>query len=158
MATGRQIVIANDPRGRFIEGIIDGTPKPGTVMQIKASTEPVNGRHTWEVYNQAADGNQALIAVLCEDILNGKTVSDAYVSGTRGRLYIPLPGDDLNMLLADVSGTADDHVIGEKLMVDDGTGKLIATTGTPEAEPFVLMETVTDPTADTLAWCIFTGT
>jgi len=42
-------------------------------------------------------------------------------------------------------------------MVDDGTGKLIATTGTPESEPFVLLETVTDPTADTLAWTMYSG-
>lgn len=151
------IVASVEPRGRFIEGIISGTPKPGTVMQISAGVEPVNGRLTYAVYDKSADGARGQIAVLCEDRLQGKSVSDAYVSGTRGLLYFPLPGDELNMLLADVSGTADDHAIGDALMVDDGTGKLVAVTGTIESEPFVLLETVTDPTADTLALCQYTG-
>lgn len=153
----RSIVMANDPRGRYIEGIISGTPKPGTVMQLDAGVEPVGGRHTWEVFNGAADGERTIIAVLDIDKANGGTDDTAYVSGSRGFLYLPLPGDDLRMRLQDVSGTGDDHAIGEKLIVDDGTGLLIATTGTPESEPFVLLETITDPTADTLAWCMFTG-
>lgn len=61
------------------------------------------------------------------------------------------------MLLLNIAGTADDHALGELLMVDNGTGKLIATTGTPECEPFVLLEAVTDPVADTLAWTMFSG-
>lgn len=157
MPIANQIVMANDPRGRFFEGTIDGTPKPGVVMQVKSNVEPVGGRHTWEVFNGAADGERTLIAVLIEDTLNGGTVDTAYSSGSRGFLYYPLPGDDILMRLLDVAGTADDHLIGEKLIVDDTTGKLVATTGTPESEPFVLMETITDPAADTLAWCVFTG-
>jgi hypothetical protein len=147
------ILCTNDPRGRFFDGYIDGTPKPGTVMQIKAATAKVGGRWTWEVYNRDADGDnpQGPIVVLLEDHLQGKGVGDAYVSGTLGRLYVPLPGDELLMLLGDVSGTGDDHTIGEILMVDDGTGKLVVTTGSPENEHFVCLEAVTDPTADTLA-------
>lgn len=155
--SNNKILLSAQPMGRFIEGIISGTPKPGTCMQIKASTEPVNGKHTWEVYNRAADGNRYLVAVLLEDSLQGKTVSDAYVSGTQGRLYCPVPGDELNMLLQDVSGTGDSHAIGEQLIIDDGTGTLIATTGTPEAEPFILLETLSALSADALAHCMFTG-
>ena len=61
------------------------------------------------------------------------------------------------MLLQDVAGTGDDHALGEMLIIDKGTGKLIASTGTPEAECFMLVETITDPTADTLAHVIYTG-
>ena len=61
------------------------------------------------------------------------------------------------MLLQDVAGTGDSHAIGDRFIVDNGTGKLIATTGTPESEPFILMETVAAPTADALAHVIFTG-
>jgi hypothetical protein len=158
MALGNEILLtAIEPQGVDIEGIISGTPKPGTVMQIKASTEPVGGVFTWEVYNQAADGNRSLIAVLLPDALQGKCATDAYVTGSRGFLYMPAAGEQLNMILQDVSGTGDTHAIGERLIVDDGTGTLIATTGTPESEPFILLETLAAPTADGLARCMFTG-
>jgi hypothetical protein len=157
MANFDTIVVSGAPAGRFLEGIISGTPKPGTMMQIKAATEPVNGKPTWEVFNGAADGENSLVAILLEDNLQGKTVEDAFVTGTLGRLYCPIPGDELQVLLQDVAGTGDDHAIGEKLMVDDGTGKFIASAGTPESEPFVLLETITDPEADTLAHVMYTG-
>lgn len=158
MPTYDTILLTPEPRGRFITGIISGTPKPGTVMQLAAATEPVNGNYTYEVYNQAADGNrpQGAIYVLLEDDLQGKTDADAYVSGTLGKLYCPLPGDELRMLLANIAGTGDTFAIGDKLIVDDGTGKLVATTGTPESEPFTVKETAsTALTADTLVHCEF---
>lgn len=162
MAEGNKILITGDPHGNFLSGYINGTPKPGTVMQVKAATEPVAGRHTWEVYAppDSADGyrTQGPLAVLLEDDEQGKTASDAYVTGTIGKLYCPLPGDDLNMLVKNISGTGDTFAIGDLLIVDDDSGKLIATTGTVEAEPFVVMETVaTALTADTLVHCMYTG-
>lgn len=161
MAKGNEIIVSAEPMGRFLEGIISGTPKPGTVMQIKAATEPVNGRHTWEVYNRVIDANRGLIAVLLPDHLQGKTATDAYTSGDRGFMYVPIAGEELNMLVANLAGTADDFAIGDLLTVDDGTGKLIDTVGTSgmgvESEPFIVLETVTDPTADHLVHCMFTG-
>lgn len=158
MALGNGIIISLEPRGVFHEGYVSGTPKPGTVMQIQAGTAmDGTGRFTWEAFNADADGNQRLIAVLLEDRLQGKLATEAYATGDRCRLYCPLPGEELNMLVADVSGTADDHTVGEILMVDDGTGKLIATTGSPESEPFICLEASTDPTADALLHCMFTG-
>ena len=158
MAKGNEIIVTSEPHGRFIEGTVSGTPKPGTCMQIKAATAAdANGRHTWEVYNRAADGNQYLVAVLLPDHYRGKLVSDAYVTGDHCFLYCPLPGDELNMLVANIVGTSDDFAVGDLLIIDDGTGKLIATTGTPEAEPFEVLETKAALTADTLVWCHFTG-
>lgn len=158
---GNEILISAEPNGRFLEGIVYGTPKPGTCMQIKAATEMVNGRFTWEVFNADADGNQRLVAVLLPDALQGKLYSDAYVSGTRCFLYCPLPGDELNMLVTDVdTGTSDSFAIGDLLMIDDGTGKLIDTTGSPESESFICLETYADPTStQTDFWlhCMFTG-
>ena len=158
---GNEILISAEPNGRFLEGLVYGTPKPGTVMQVKAATEPVNGRHTWQVYDPDADGNQRLIAVLLPDVLQGQIYSDAYASGDRCFLYCPLPGDELNMLVADVdTGTSDSFAIGALFIVDDGTGKLINTTGGPESEPFICMETYADPTStqtDFWLWCMFTG-
>lgn len=161
MARGNEIIVSANPRGVFMEGFIgEGlTPKPGTVMQIQAATSLTGGRHTFELYNADADGGmpKGPLYVLLADTLRGKTNTDAYAAGDRAFLYTPVAGEELNMLVANLGGTADDHALGEMLIVDDGTGLLIATTGTPESEPFQLLEAITDPTEDTLAWCMYTG-
>lgn len=156
---GNEVVLASPPKGHFIEGIIDGTPLPGTIMQLKAATAPVGGRHTWEVYNQSADGVRGIIAVLREDHLQGKTVSDAYVSGSRGFLYCPIMGEELNVRVSAAgTGTGDAVAIGDKFMVDDGTGLLVAVTGAEQSAPFQAMEALTDVVvAGTMTWCIYTG-
>lgn len=158
MAKGNEIIVSANPRGVFLEGTLSGALKPGTVVQIDVSEGiDSNGNFSWEAYNADADGNRRLIAVLLPDTLRGKLATEAYTSGDHCFVYVPAPGEQLNMLIADVAGTADDHAFGELLIVDDGTGKLIATTGTPESEPFMLLEAITDPTTDTLAHCIYTG-
>jgi len=152
------IVVSPQPVGRWKECIVDGTPKPGTVMTIKAAVEPVNGCFTYEAFNADADGDKRVIAVLCEDRLQGKTVdSTAYVAGDRGFLYFPIPGDELLMLVTNAAGT-DQFAIGDLLMVDDGTGKLIGT-GSNESEPFQVLETLAPValTADVLLHVMFTG-
>lgn len=156
MSRGNSIIISAHPKGVFKEGIISGTPKPGTVMQVSAAVEPINGRFTWVVYNAAADGDRRLITVLLPDELQGKLMTDAYVTGSRCFLYCPVAGEELNMLVEDVAGTGDDFAIGDMMMVDDGTGKLLAESS-PQAEPFTCMETITDPTADHLMHTMFTG-
>lgn len=159
MAKGNRIVVSTPKRGGEIEGTINGALKPGTVVQLDVS-EGLNtgtGRPQFEAYAPGADGNQRLIGVLLQDDFKGKLASEAYVSGDQCKVYFPAPGEQLNMLLQDVAGTGDDHAFGDILIVDNSTGKLIATTGTPESEPFQLLEAITDPTADTLAHCIFTG-
>jgi len=157
MAKGSGIILASEPRGVFLEGIISGTDKPGTVMQVLAATEPVGERFTWTVFDAAADGDQRLIAVLLPKDNEGGLATAAYVTGDRCFLYIPAMGEELNMLVANVGGTGDSFAISDIMMVDDGTGKLIATTGGPESEPFIIMETVAALTADTLVRCMFTG-
>jgi len=160
MSLGNNIIVSNEPKGVFKEGVMSGTPKPGTVMQVKSATEPTGGNSfTWEVFNAAADGDQRLIAVLLADKLQGKVATDAYVTATRCFLYCPVPGEELNMLVSAAgTGTGDSMAIGDLLIVDDGTGLLVATTGDPQSEPFICMETVTDLVADgALIHCMFTG-
>lgn len=156
------IVVSADPKGHFIEGIIEGTPKPGTAMMVKAATEPDDGgRLTYVVWNGAADGERDEVIILCEDSLQGKGTTDAYVSGDRGFMYIPVAGDEVQVLLANItgtgSGTDDAWAIGDKLIVNDGDGLFIKTTGSPESEPFKVLETVATITADTLALVRATG-
>jgi hypothetical protein len=159
MARGNEIIVASNPRGMFMEGYITTAEKPGTVCQIDASVALKGGRHTFKVYQPGTDGEQPLgpYWVLLANQLSGKLATDAYAAGDRAFFYCPQPGEELNMLVLNIAGTADDHALGEKLMVDTGTGKLIATTGSPESEPFVLLEAITDPTADTLAWVMYAG-
>jgi len=161
MARGKCIIVSANPRGVFMEGVIGAglTPKPGTIMQIQPATALVGGRHTFEIYNADADGGRPKgpFYVLLEDKLQGRDFETAYAAGDRGFFYSPLPGEELNLLKGDVAGTGDDFTKGDMLIVDDTTGKVIATTGSPETEVAQVLETVTDPTADQLVWCIWTG-
>jgi hypothetical protein len=161
MARGNQIIVTSEPKGQFRTVFIAAgqTPKPGTILQLDPSVALQSGLFTAKIYDRAADGDRPAgpICVLLDDPLQGKLTSTAYAAGEIAKVYHPLPGDELNCLLLDVAGTADDHALGEILMVDDGTGKLIATTGTPQSAPFQLNEAITDPVADTLAWVTFGG-
>ncbi len=157
MAKGNEIVVTSNPRGCFKEGLIDGALKPGTLMQLKASTAAVGGRFTWQRYQRGTDGERSLVAVLLPDHLQGKTATQAYVDGDRCFLYCPVAGEEINVLVDDISGTADDVAIGDRFIIDTETGRLIATTGTPESEPFEALEAVVDPTADHLVYCQYTG-
>lgn len=158
MAVGNKIIVSDNPRGRFFEGYVNAALKPGTVVQIDVSEGLGDDLNPdWEAYNADADGNRRIIAVLLEDKFQGKAATTAYASGDRCFVYVPLPGDLLNMLFKNVAGTADDVAFGDLLIVDDGTGKLINNTGSPESEPFQAWEDYTDPTADQLIMCWFTG-
>ena len=155
MAYGSMIIVSSEPRGRFTEGIISGTPKPGTCMEIVPATEPVGGRFTYRVFSGASGAAQPVI-VLLPDLLQGKLATDAYVTGTRGFLYAPANGEELNMLVADIAGTADNHAIGDVLMIQTATGKLIIDSSGAR-KPFICLETATAPTADALLLCQYTG-
>lgn len=167
MAKGTKIIVSSNPKGVFLEGLISGTPKPGTIMELKTATAPVGGRHTF-IAATRADGAIGEIFVLLGDDLQGKlevgaaqsfgppAPGDAYVSGTRGFLYCPQPGEELNLIVASVAGTADDVAIGDKFGVEQTSGKLKANSAFASA-PFRSMEVVTDPTADYMLWVMFLG-
>ena len=162
MAKGNEIVLSAEPNGRFVEGTIAAaiTPSPGTVLQIQTSAGiDALGRFTFELYNADADGGRPKgpIYILREDIGQGKTNSEAYAAADHCYLYCPLPGDELNMIVQDVSGTADTYAFGDIMMIDDGTGKILETTGSPETESFMLVEEITAVAADVLAFCLYTG-
>lgn len=162
MAKGNGIIVTANPKGTFIEGYITGTPKPGTMVQLDVSEATEGGRYTWEPFSADFDGQRALVAILLPDSLKGKLATDAYVTGDRCFIYCPVPGEHMNILVADVSGTADDYAVGDRLIVDSGTGKFMDSNEVggsfqPESEPFIVMEAITDPTADTLVHCMFTG-
>ena len=156
MSTSNSIVLAGAPHGKFLEGIVSGTPKPGTAMMLSEGVEPVGGRHQWEAFD-ATDGDRTLCAILLEDYFLGKDHLTALVTGSRIRMYCPIPGDEMQVLLQNVGGTADAYTIGQKLIMDNASGLFIGTTGSPEREPFLVMETLAGLTADTLCTVIYTG-
>ena len=160
MSQGNRVVITPD-RGYAVEGIINAgeTPKPGTIYQIDPSQSQQGGRFVWKVFTRDADGDRPKgpFIVLCEDILQGKTMSDAYAAGDRAFGFVPFAGCELNLLYKNVSGTADDVALADLFVVDTGTGKMIVTTGSPETEVAMALEALSDPTADALLWSIWTG-
>lgn len=151
MAKGSLILInGSEGKGRFVSGIISGTPKPGTQMQIKAGTEPVNGLFTFEPCSTAGDNAPA--AILLEDENQGCPATLAYVTGSVGRLYYPISGDELNLLFANIAGTGDTFAIGAKVCVNNA-GKFVATTGTPQRNHTVEETVSTALAADGLVAC-----
>jgi hypothetical protein len=144
-------------------------------MQIDISEGLDSGSNNWdyEAYNADADGGhpKGPLFVLLPDpqdatwTLNttayeGTTteyIYGAYAAGDHCFVYTPMPGEEFNLLLANESGTAD-IAAGTMLMIDDGTGTLNATAGTPETEPFMLLVDVDGDLAGVvLAHVIYTG-
>lgn len=149
MAKGNEIIVTAEPRGTFDEGIITDTSKPGTFMEIVPATAPVGGRFSWRARSLTA-GSKGPLVILLNDSEQGKTSADAYVSGTRCRLYWLCAGEEYNVRVADVAGTADDVAIGDLFGVD-ATGKAKANAGYASA-PLQALEVKTDPTAEYLLW------
>lgn len=151
-------------KGKFEECTVDGTPKPGTCMMVKGSTNPAGGRFTYKAFDRG-DGFRAEVCVLREDELQGGLPTTAYVSGARGFLYWPLPGDELNMLLRDQPGTGTslNTQIGDALEIDGATGMLQGVgsggpTGSHLHAPFILMEHLgVDLTENTLVFVKYRG-
>jgi len=160
-ARGNSIIVSGEPHGIYMEGYVNAALQPGVIVQIDISEGlGDDGRPDWEAFNSSADGVRPIgpLGILLPSVLKGDIATTAYVSGDRCFVYIPVAGEEFNLMFSNLTGTADDHIFGEVLIVDDGTGLLIATTGTPEIEPFMNMSAVTDPTgADFLNHVVYTG-
>jgi len=121
-------------------------------MQVVSGVAPVGGRLTYQASTQPA-GNKRPIVVLREDELQGFAPTVAYVAGTRGFLYWPALGEELNMLTTipgtgtGISGGAQ---VGEQLMVGS-SGILVPATGSPAAVPFSAIENAPDISGTTSA-------
>lgn len=151
------IIVSSEPRGRFDEVVLYAATKPGQCVTLKAGVEPVAGKFTYELYNRAADGGRAPVAVVLENELEGQDCEVAWAAGKQARVYFPAHGEFLQMLVANIAGTGDAFEIGDQLMLDDGTGKLIAVTGSPQSVPFEVAETQAALTEDTLVLCKYTN-
>lgn len=162
MALGNEIILTPEPRGRRVEGIIEGGLYPGTVVMVKAgSTRDAGGRLPFVAWNKSAQNVPGLVAILDYDKFQGQTADDAIPDGKRGFVYYPLAGDELNMLVQDQSGTGatSDFSVGDTLVAEDGTGLLIDSVpdAAGVAPQFECQENYTDMAADTRLHVRFVG-
>lgn len=149
MSLGEGIILnGQEPKGRFMEGTITDTSLPGTIMEVVPATEPLMGRYSFRAASIGSDGDARPQFLLLPDHLQGGIATQAYTAGRRGYLYVPLPGDDLNLLMKNISGTSDHFAIGDAISISNN-GKGIAATGA--SKPYIMMETqAAGLTVDTL--------
>jgi len=150
---------APEPRGIFRNGTIKGAYLPGSLVDRDPTVaRGDNGQWTYRPATPGGDGLPSVIQILCER-LTGHNSDVAYEAGEIGRLYIPAPGELLYVRVSAAgTGTGDSVADGDYLIVDNASGLLIATTGTPASKPFRAAEAVTDVTAaGTLVLCEYTG-
>lgn len=136
---GKEILVNGEfGKGRY-EALYNGTGGdlyPGTIVQ-KDTTALKGGQHTAVKYDRGADGDLPAggfcVVLNTMGAMVGRTNEDPIPSGEIFQGYFPLTGDELNLLWGDVSGTGTSDVIEEGTlgMVDDGTGEIVAVTGTP---------------------------
>lgn len=159
-ARGNCIIISSQPRGKFADIVVSGTPTPGVCMEIETSFFQ-NGVHKMRAYQPGTDGERRAVAVLLEKDLLGGGITDAYTDGERGRVYFPVAGEELNMYVKNESGTGslDEFADGELAIPDSGTGKLVRswTVASPEMEPFQALGALADVTADVHHPFMYTG-
>ncbi len=153
MSRGNRIVIeGGNGHGKYEEGVILDTSKPGTLMEIDPTVALSSGRFSWIAAASGTDGLNKASAVLREDILQGLPMTTAYASGTRCFLYHPLAGEEINALLGEVAGTGNTYAIGDPLMQDAETGILVPSGTTPGQPWAICLEVLTQVAGSTLAW------
>lgn len=160
MASSAVIILSANPNGKFVEGTlgVGVAPKPGTILQIQAATAQTMGRDTWELFDATANGGVVggPLIVLLEDNLRGISVDTAYAAGDRARGYIPEPGDELNLRWADIAGTVD-IAIGTTGVVQDATGLIVSTAGSPEQEVCMTRAAYEGDNGEQLVFCVWSA-
>jgi hypothetical protein len=159
MALGNEIILSSPPKGVFLEGTVTGTPKPGTILEVTPGQTPSGipplggsttggGRLTYRVYQPGTDGLARPQFVLLADNLQGGVSTTAYVTGSRVRLYVPAPGEELNLICTLFgTGTGNDLAVGDGLIVHSGTGFLIPTYSVSAVYQYVVLEKTADLSA-----------
>ena len=143
------IVLTPAPVGRFLEGHLNAASglKPGHCMIMDADEDFIGGKPVVKAFD-GTNGNRAIIQILLENEMVGKTPEQAIADGQKVRMYCPINGDELLVRVSAAgTGTGDSLAVGDVLILAQG-GTFIKTTGTPQAEPFVVMEAVDDVTAE----------
>jgi hypothetical protein len=165
---GTDILInGNQPNGRFEEGTLvlglAAACYAGMAMELVPATEPTNGRYSWQpVQTGAASLSRPLVIVL-GDTMEGYAPMNAYTgspnalqAGYQIFLYWPMHGDEMNLLVENITGTSDHFAIGDKLMIDPtstGYGKWVKQVSTDPAPAMVEETIAAGITIDTYVAC-----
>ncbi len=161
------IVLAGSgsPRGFFDECLVNGTPYPGTVMEMDDTIPAVGGRFTWQPYGTTGasggqgvsnNGDRKIIAILTEKRDDAGVFSTQYADGDRGFLYFPSMGEQFNMLMQDIL-TDEFWFIGEEFMIHNSSGQLLSADNNAEAHPFTCLERISKLAVDVRVWTRFNG-
>jgi hypothetical protein len=162
---GNEIVVNAEGKGRYVEGYLQTAAYPGTVCTILPGVNPQSGRFTYQpgLDNSAADNDPRQIAILDVDHDQGGTNTTQYQipagqTQVRAFFYIPLPGDELNVLVEGEQGTgsANAFTIGERLSVRASTGLAYKQSTSANKATFMSMEHIDEvPDTATLVFCEF---
>jgi hypothetical protein len=159
---GNEIIVSAFPQGKFIEGVIADASLPGTIMEIVPKTALTwtlpGGRQAYRA-SSATTGARREILVLRENHLEGKGPTDAYVPGTRGFLYVPAPGEDINILTAAEPGTGSVDTFKPGDLLGVNSSGLAVPNSAYISTPFTVQEYLTQVPADTptLLWVQVSG-
>ena len=147
-AHGAEILVSNNPMGRYMEFKIGAafTPKPGTIVEIDSTVAAVGGRFTVKAWAASK-----LMIVLLPDSMSGKVATEAYAAADRAFGYVPALGEELNLLVKDVAGTA--TVAAGDLFGPEATSGKLVTAGVE----FLLLEDIVAMTADRLEFFMYVG-
>jgi hypothetical protein len=139
----RRIVLANDPKGTFNEGEVGAALSPGMAIELQAdgAYDPLQA-----AIGEAVKGE---VIVAIEDALQGKSVDDAYTVGDPVQYYIPLPGDEMNVLVKDGETIA----IGDDLVTEATSGLFVEAAGTEGRYMFKALEAASPSGANALVRC-----
>lgn len=157
-----------NPQGRFLTGILGDTSGYGTAMQIQAGTAvSVSGLFTWVHYAPSADNDPRLVVILVNGFPGSKMGftpvfpgSAGQAAGTIGQvceMYVPLPGDEMNINVKGQQGTgsANAFTVGERLGIDHTSGKFIQQSTSANRAAFDCLEHIDEVAdIDTLVWAM----
>ena len=153
MTRGNGIIVSANPQGKNKEGVIDDTSLPGTCMQLVGGSALQQGRFHYQAAAPGTDGRKTELLILTEDDFQGKLVTAAYVAGTRCKMYVPMPGEEMNLLCGEVAGTGNSYAVGDRLMVDAEDGIFVPDTGTANTAVAKVLEAKTQVSGSILIWC-----
>jgi len=91
---GSDLIVSGNFRGKeSIEGVIQGTPLPGCMMElVPGVAADGGGRFTYRAYQPGTSGLSRPVLILLPDDLQGFSFGTAYTSGARGKMCVPYAG------------------------------------------------------------------
>jgi hypothetical protein len=156
-ASKKTIILTSPPKGSFGEGYLTVGAKPGVCIELDPNAAMQSGRFGYRPFSGTlASGAAAGVMVLLEDDEQGFVVGTPYLPNSRCRFYTPAPGEELNVLRLDRTGTGDSQTIGQQLEISAPSGKVIAQTGSG-VPYFQAMESIVNPTSDQLTHVLYIG-